>query len=277
MVLEQFGRNRQRHAKITDWKEQFAVIVMVGACVISGCQQTPAKSLDVKMIVSIEYEKSMDLRPRDSGHHWSLCNVPDKKYVARERFMDTRDELNKLCGECEKLLLFPGGREIVVTRTERAIPMFVFVIELSSLFVMVSAARSYSRYPSAQKLPHCDETKNEMTWNHRLDLLVDIYDAAGQQFSDRLYSCPLEVEARDCFKNTKPCPNGDNIKLLVHGSSYTSYWNFWGLYWFFDEATKLWSHTLKRMNVSEDHIGCFYEAGSKEYRVVCIFDKSSRY
>ncbi|ETN79647.1 hypothetical protein NECAME_09693 [Necator americanus] len=90
-----------------------------------------------------------------------------------------------------------------------------------------------------------------------------------------LYSCPLEVKARDCFKNAKSCPKADNIELLIHGSLYTRYWNFWGFYWFFDEATKSWSSTLKNMNLSQYNIGCFYEAGNSEYRVLCIFKKNT--
>ncbi|EYC45479.1 hypothetical protein Y032_0426g1253 [Ancylostoma ceylanicum] len=42
-----------------------------------------------------------DLRPRDRGHHRSLCNVPDKRHLARERLFNAREELRRLRKKAE--------------------------------------------------------------------------------------------------------------------------------------------------------------------------------
>ncbi|KAK6764832.1 hypothetical protein RB195_024959 [Necator americanus] len=41
------------------------------------------------------------LRPRDNGHHRSLCNVPDKRHLARERLVNAKEELRRLRRKCE--------------------------------------------------------------------------------------------------------------------------------------------------------------------------------
>ncbi|KAK6744796.1 hypothetical protein RB195_011487 [Necator americanus] len=135
--------------------------------------------------------------------------------------------------------------------------MFVFLLKIFSLLLMINTGESL---PFGDNLPFCP---TQFRWRDRLNLLVEIFKAAGAEFSDELYRCDLEFKARDCFRSYG-CPKGNNITILISGSSNTKYWDYWGAYYFFQEVAKSWSRELNEMDLRKRHIGCFFEPGNKE-------------
>ncbi|VDP33382.1 unnamed protein product [Heligmosomoides polygyrus] len=66
-------------------------------------KECPYKDKDCYYCKRLQGTTFEDLIPDDGGHHTALCNIPQKKLLARVRFEREEDELRELLGELARL------------------------------------------------------------------------------------------------------------------------------------------------------------------------------
>ncbi|VDO96333.1 unnamed protein product [Heligmosomoides polygyrus] len=93
---------------VTDGDERFNIVLDENKCqyCLEGCnpdKECPYKKKECLYCKRVKGTAFESLIPNDNGHHNTLCNIPNKRHVARARLNDAKDELRELFRELSRI------------------------------------------------------------------------------------------------------------------------------------------------------------------------------